>query len=656
MARVDDRSSEPVGSFELVIVGAGPTASSLLERLVASAPELLDGRTLRIHLVDPHVTGSGRVWRPDLDRLLWMNSMAEDVTMFTDDSVTCEGPRWPGPTLFEWAHLVDDDTLRELADADLVDEIRHLEGSTFPTRRVQSAYLRWFHDRVIGSLPAGVDVIAHRRLALDVIDLADGRQRVTLDRSDPIDADLVVLALGHLDADPTPMSAAHARFAAANDLVHLPAGHTADQDLSVLEPGADVIVLGFGQAFTDLMILVTEGRQGRFVDRPDGWLTYEPSGLEPVLHVGSRRGVPYHSKLDQHLRAPLVALPHFLDDRGIEQLLARPGPIEFRRDVLPVLTKEVAWAYYHELFVGHPDRVTSSWECFVERFTPLTWGPDIDALVGEMVPDIADHFEIAGLDRPLAGLRWASIEQLQGHLVDHISDDVGRRTDPRFSADLAAFTAMLGAFVPLGRIGASGRLTPRSRVADLGGWWFSFFMFYASGPPPRRLRQLRALAEAGLVRFIGAGTTVEADATRGRFVARSSSHPDEVVGTALVDARIATASVSRTADPLLRALHDRNDVREEVVTDGDWSVNTGKVEVTGFDLRLARADGSAHPRRHALGAFTSRPAAGTFARPNTDAASFRQNDTVARSILRRLPVLAPTTDAWTDGSHDSGDR
>ncbi len=111
------------------------------------------------------------------------------------------------------------------------------------------------------------------------------------------------------------MSAEHARFAAENDLVHLPAGHTADQDLSVLEPGADVIVLGFGQAFTDLMILVTEGRQGRFVDRPDGWLTYEPSGLEPVLHVGSRRGVPYHSKLDLRLRAPLVALPHFLDDR-----------------------------------------------------------------------------------------------------------------------------------------------------------------------------------------------------------------------------------------------------------------------------------------------------------------------------------------------------
>jgi hypothetical protein len=645
-------------SLELVLVGAGPTASSLLERLVANAPELLAGRQLVIHLVDPHLAGTGRVWRPDLDRLLWMNSMAEDVTMFTDDSVTCTGPLWPGPTLHEWAHAIDDATLARLTDDDaLTAEIRHLEGTTFPTRRVQSAYLRWFHERVIDSLPDGVEVVTHRHLALDVVDLADGRQHVVLDGADPIDADLVVLALGHLDAAPTRTSAAHAAFAASHGLAYLPAGHTADQDLSVLDPGADVVVLGFGQAFTDLMILVTEGRGGRFVDHADGWLTYEPSGLEPVLHVGSRRGVPYRSKLEQRLRAPLVPLPHFLDDPSIETLLARSGPLEFRRDVLPVLTKEIAWAYYHELFVGHPERVLVDWATFAERFSPLDWGADIEALVAATVPDPADHFEIASLDRPLTGRRWGSLDELQDHLRQHVTADVERRTDPRFSADLAAFHAMLGAFVPLGRIGASGRLTTRSRVAELGGWWFGFFMYWASGPPPRRLRQLRALADAGLVRFIGADTTVEADQARGRFVACSSSHPDEVVGTALVDARIAPATVSRSDDALLRALHARGEVREEVVSDGDeWTVNTGKVEVTGSDLRVVLADGSGHPRRHALGTFTNRPAAGTFARPRTNAATFRQNDVVARSILQRLPTLSRAPRATPSEPIGAGER
>ena len=627
--------------LELVLIGAGPTTSSLLERLVASVPELVPGRRVRIHLVDPHVAGAGRVWRPDLHPLLWMNSMAEDVTMFTDETVRCDGPLWPGPTLFEWSRSVPDATLAALADDDaLVHEIRHLTGTTFPTRRVQSVYLRWFHHQVLDALPEGVEVVAHPQRAIDLVDLPDGRQRVVLDAADPVDAHLAVLALGHLDAEPDPTSAAHGRFAAEHGLVHVAAGHTADLDLSVLEPGADVIVLGFGQAFTDLMVLVSEGRGGRFVDR-DGRLAYEPSGLEPVLHVGSRRGVPYRSKLEQHLAAPLVPLPRFLDDAGIEALLAPPGQLEFRRDVLPVLTKEVAWAYYHELFVGHPDAVSTTWDDFAERFAPLPWGERIDALVAATVPDVNDHFEIARLDRPLAGLRWDSIDELQRHVADQVAADVTRRTDQRHSADLAAFTAMLGAFVPLGRIGASGRLTPRSRVAELGGWWFSFFMYYASGPPPQRLRQLLALIDAGLVRVIGAGTKVETDSTRGRFVARSTSHPDEVVGTALVDARIATASVIRTADPLLRSLSARGEVREEQVNDvGGWSVNTGKVEVMGVDLRIARADGTPHPRRHALGAFTNRPAAGTFARPRTNAASFRQHDVVARSILQRLPALA----------------
>ena len=99
-----DRSS-------LALIGAGPTASSLLERLAANAPDLLAGRSLQVHLIDPHRAGTGRVWRPDLHPLLWMNSMAEDVTMFTDDSVQCAGPIAPGPSLHEWAREVDDVTL-----------------------------------------------------------------------------------------------------------------------------------------------------------------------------------------------------------------------------------------------------------------------------------------------------------------------------------------------------------------------------------------------------------------------------------------------------------------------------------------------------------------------------------------------------------------
>ena len=60
-------------------------------------------------------------------------------------------------------------------------------------------------------------------------------------------------------------------------------------------------------------------------------------------------------------------------------------------------------------------------------------------------------------------------------------------------------------------------------------------------------------------------------------------------------------------------------------------------------VRLVRSDGSAHPHRRAVGVFTSRPAAGAFARPRTNAPAFRQNDLVARSVLANRATPADDT-------------
>ena len=633
---------------EVSLVGAGPTAASLLERVAASATEILGGRRLRVHLVDPQRAGTGRVWRPDLSPLLWMNSMAEDVTMFPDHTVRCDGPPRTGPTLLEWAQAMVPGELAELGAADLADEIAAIDGMTFPTRRVQSAYLEWFHRQVVASLPEGVEVVVHPFEAVDVTEQPDGRQLVTLAAdAGSFPVDVVVLTLGHLDAEPDEQGAAFERFAARHarqhGTIYIGPGHTADLDLSALAPGADVIVTGFGQAFTDLVALVTEGRGGRFVPagggpelRSGSALRYEPSGREPVLHVGSRRGVPYRSKLSYRLQAPLAPLPRFLDDAAIEALLARPERLTFTADVLPLVLKEVGWAWYHELFAAHPERVAVTWDAFAARYAEAAWGPDIDAVVAEAVPDPADRFEFERLDRPLAGLRFDDRDAFEAHLRDHVAADVARRTDPSYSADLAAFTALLVTFGAIGRIAASGRMTERSRVEDVAVGWFSFFMYYASGPPPARLRQLLALAEAGVVRFVGAGMAVRADEATGRFVATSTSHPETVEAAALVDARIAPASVSRSRSRLLRTLAERGEVSEDVVRDDGWTANTGRLAVVGPALNLRRADGTPHPRRHALGLWTNRPAGGTFARPRTNALVFRQSDAVARAILTTL--------------------
>lgn len=598
-----------------MLVGAGPRGTGLVERLAANAPELYGAAPLDLHLVDPYPPGGGRVWRREQSPLLWMNSTAEDVTMFTDASVEQEGPVRAGPSLAEWAARARTGEIP--VDRELLPDLSQLGPQDFAGRQVQSAYLEWVYGRAVAALPPGVTVQVHRRRAVRVAGPRDGRQQVWLEGSPaPLVADLVVLALGHLDAQPPPGQRALSAFAARHQLTYLPADFTADADLTGLTPGEPVIVRGFGLAFVDLMVLLTEGRGGSYVPGPGGEPVYRPSGREPVLYVGSRRGVPYHAKLGYTWQGERPPLPRFFGPAQVDALLARPDGFDFRRDAWPLIDQELGFAHYHRLFTAHPDRVRADWSAFEEKYAaaePL--GAEQRELIAAAVPDPADRLDLAALDRPLAGVRHRDADALQDGLRSYIETDLARRHDPAHSPDLAVFLALLSVYGQLSRLG------------DHGPWWHGFFSHLASGPPGPRLRQLLALSRAGVVRFLGAGLTVTADPERGVFQARGSSAPGVLAETrALVEARLPEPTVAGTKDALLRGLYD----------DGAASTGTGLLAVDPRDGRVLDRTGRPHPRRFALGPYTDARATGAFARPGTNAPAFRQNDATARALLRFL--------------------
>ncbi|MCX4425268.1 FAD/NAD(P)-binding protein [Streptomyces mirabilis] len=575
----------------LVIVGAGPRGTGLIERIAANAPELYAGSGLDIHLVDPHPPGAGRIWREAQSPLLWMNSHAEDVTMFTDETVLMDGPVRPGPTLHEWAAI---------------------DGRTFADRQLQGAYLSWVHEQAVAALPPDVTVHHHPCRALRVSGPREGRQQVWLEgRPRPLLADLVVLALGHLDAELDQEQGELATYAHARDLVHLPPDFTADSDLSSLAPGEPVLVRGFGLAFVDLMVLLTEGRGGRY----DGD-TYLPSGREPVLYVGSRRGVPYHSKIGYDWTGERPPLPRFFGPAEVDALLARPEGFDFRRDVWPSIEKELGFAHYHRLFTVHPERTAIAWTDFEEKYAAGE-AAEREALVTSAVPDPADRLDLAVLDRPLDGVRYASHEEFQDGLRTYVEGDLRRRHDPGNSPDLAVFLGLLSVYGQLIRLG------------DVGPRWHGFFSHLASGPPGPRLRQMLALSRAGVVRFVGADMAVVAE--DGVFRASSATVPGETIeARALVEARLPEPTVGRALDPLLRELH----------ADGAVETPEGLLRVDRSDGRILDRGGRPHPRRFALGPYTDVRTPGAFTRPRTGGPAFRQNDATARAALAFLRDLA----------------
>jgi uncharacterized NAD(P)/FAD-binding protein YdhS len=597
----------------LAVVGAGPRAVGLLERLAANlAPGA--SRGLVVHVVDPFPPGAGRTWRRDQSPLLWMNSRAGDVTMFTDASVTCAGPVRPGPNLAEWAARA------RIDDPNLAAEARATTAESFPSRRLAGEYLSWSFHRATRDL----DTAVHPSVAVGLSTMG-GRQRVRLATGGSIEADVVVLAQGAIGGRSDGGRPDLVTFAERCGGAYLPPGYVDALDTAALPPGRDVVVAGLGLAFFDLMVLLTEGRGGRFAEAGHGRLRYHPSGAEPVLWVGSRTGLPYRPKPYPHTHGGACPLPRFVTADSLRAALASARPLAA---TWGIVCQELAWGYYHELWHAYPERTALPWAVFARRYTEMSWwDAEMAELLAAAVPDAADRLDPDVARTTLAERRFATEPELARWMRTHLTDGVRRASSARHSADAGAIRALVSIGDQLAELGPGG-LAPAAGAAlrRVG----RFARVLGSGPPPARLAQLCALSEAGVVRFLGGGLTVAPDDERRAFLAHGSLAAP-VAARYLVEARLPAHDLA-TGDPLLAGL----------VRAGD-AVSTGPVggtrlRVDGADYGILRPDGGSDPDRLALGAFASGGALGSFSRPGANAAFFRQNDATARRILSRLGV------------------
>jgi hypothetical protein len=616
--------------------------------MAANRPALFSG-PLDIHVVEPYEPGSGRIWRYDQHPGLLLNSAAADVTMFTDSSVECEGPVADGPGLAGWAAGVLDGSITDVPDFPraLREQLRSLTGATFATRQLQSQYLEWFFRRAVSAL--GGNVTVHRTAAVAIEPPGDSSCtygsgsaacRVRLANGGTLRADVVVTALGHTDSRPDAASAAWTSFAARHGGFHAAPSYTTDVDYSALAPGQDVIVSGMGLAFVDLLVILMQGRGGRFEETPDGGLRYHASGREPRLWAGSRRGVPYHSKISASLRGEAPGALRFFTAPAVGGLLEGHAELDFRTQLWPIMAKEAGYGYYRELFTGSPERVSVGWPEFAGRLAELDWySAAREQLVAASVPDSRFHLDLEQLDQPFAGRRFARHDEVQKAVADYIGHDLGLRDSPHHPETLALFLALLKVYMELGRLVPMERLNARSQQT-VHGWWHGFFSFMDSGPPPGRLREMLALHRAGLLHFLGPGLSVAADESTGEFLAGSAARSGVAVRTkAFIEARLPSASVTRSLNPLLESLHLSGQAGEQQLLAADGIHSTGKLLVSSRH-QLLDSQGRPHGRIFAVGPGTSGWGAGAFARPGTNASPFRENDALARNILTVAAGLA----------------
>ncbi|GAA2922125.1 hypothetical protein GCM10020221_17870 [Streptomyces thioluteus] len=310
---------------------------------------------MTVHLADPALPGAGAVWRPDQSRHLLMNTVASQITLYTDASSRIDGPVEPGPALHEWARGVAAAGEGSGEEAWVLAEARRLGPDAYPTRAFYGRYLHDCFRRVVAGAPAHVTVRVHRSRAVALTDAhgtAGGPQTLQLADGTRLDGlDAVVLALGHVPARPTAAEARTAGLARLHGLAHFAPANPADADLSGVAPGSTVLLRGLGLNFFDYMALFTTGRGGMFRRTGDGRLVYRSSGREPRLCAFSRRGVPYHARGENQKGPSGRYLPRLLTPARIAALRAR-GPVSFTADLWPLIAAEVEGVYYGTLLTA----------------------------------------------------------------------------------------------------------------------------------------------------------------------------------------------------------------------------------------------------------------------------------------------------------------
>ncbi|HEX3581117.1 MAG TPA: FAD/NAD(P)-binding protein [Thermoanaerobaculia bacterium] len=300
-----------MSAHTVAIIGLGPKGLYCLERLCAEYAAYAPDGSLVVHIFDREKCSP--IYDTDQPDHILVNVAVGEIDLW--DATDPPPAAGRGPSFMEWYGAP-------------------LTGNEYLPRAVVGRYLRDCLHRIIDHAPPGMTIVHH---AQEVTDIENGRLEPS-----SIHADKILLATGHQrrGADvssawprDSAADAAHERTRRPLPSVFIPFVYPVKEMMRPVPAGSRVAMLGIGLTFIDAVLELTEGRGGRFEAE-----TYVRSGGEPaVIYPYSRTGLPMTPKPN--------ALPpprplHFVTDEALAELRRR-GPVDFERDVIPLIDREL---------------------------------------------------------------------------------------------------------------------------------------------------------------------------------------------------------------------------------------------------------------------------------------------------------------------------
>ncbi|HEU5296321.1 MAG TPA: FAD/NAD(P)-binding protein [Burkholderiaceae bacterium] len=583
VARLDLRTTR------IAIVGMGPRGLTVLERLVANQRVQKSG-TVQIYVFDPNPPGPG-CHDPDQEEHLLVNTVAGQITQFSDSSVVNAGPILDGPSFHEWLSAENE---RKGTGTQ-----PHADG--YYSRAAFGRYLHWCYHYLVALAPHNCTIKSFREEVLSMERVEESWVLRTAMGS--FWTDFVVLTTGHTKAAPR-----SARSTSAGPLLINDPYPIRDQ-LAGVSLGMTVGIEGLGLTCMDVIAELTVGRGGRFHVDAAGRRAYVASGREPSLVAYSRSGLPLSARARNQKGVSMQYRPHFLKLDAVRSLRAH-RKLDFRHDILPLLWADMQYAYY-EAYLRHK-RDTLLSLLMLNQFMASDSQQQRDELVRQYIPP-EDRLDWSSLYDPIPASALRSGIAFDGWLRGHIEADLAEATRGNLDSPIKAACDVVRDV----RDNLRAAIDFSGLSEESHRWLMAEFVPFmnriAVGPPESRVAELLALVDAGVLN-IGFGPGARAVASpNGQLQIVAARWPERRTRIdVLVKARVSMHSPGDDASALLRSLLSSGYAR--LFKNGGF--HPGGIEVDR-NFNVVNGAGAPIPNLWALGIPTEGAKFYTFVVPRT---------------------------------------
>jgi uncharacterized NAD(P)/FAD-binding protein YdhS len=571
----------------VAIIGSGPRGMSILERLAARLVEADNGEPIEIFLIDDGHVGTGRVWSPDQSTSMLMNTIAPEVSAFSGLWDGQEARPGNGPSFAQWWQAHRDD---------------YEQYGGYAPRAYYGEYLLYVLAAVERALPAYATL--HKVSArVESLDEMGATQLLHFSNAQVLEVDRTVIVTGHAVNDPKGFEKTLSDFADRTPgVTYMKGDAVSEMDLSFIEPGQHVGIIGLGLTFYDIMSELSLGRGGTFITNDDGSMTYCPSGREPRMFAASRGGIPMPVRGRNQKAFNYEYKPAIFTHERASMIRAR-GDVHWDRDVLPLIEAEVTLVYA-ETQLRH-----QKGESAAQQLRENVIKHQVDSVEG-----VSTFAHLQGLSYPIAislyqladpfrGCTFPSLSAFNETMYSLLVADHKEALHGNYDSPLKAALDVLRNTRSVVRILVDyGGLHPHSHQYEFLNKFSSVTNFLCAGPPSYRSLQLQALIKAGIVTMVGRSVSYE-PSEENSCIHMSSPHVQDstVEVQVVIDGRVPATDITRDRSSFTRSLIESGIFVAWVNEKNDVAFETGGVAVTESPFHPIRADRTVADRLYVLG-------------------------------------------------------